>query len=215
MQIAIDGPVGSGKSAVAGLLAKDLGFVYIQTGAMYRAVGCYLDEQGIGVEDVEAVSDAIEGINLVMDAQGGVFLNGIDYSERIISGQAGLLASKFSALAPVRKRLVAIQKELGETGDVVMEGRDIGTNVMPKAQIKIFLTAEPEVRARRRYDQLVEAGLPCDFDGLVADVIKRDYDDSHRALDPLKCAEDAVIIDTGGLSICQVVDKIKELIERR
>ncbi len=213
-QIAIDGPAGAGKSTIAKLLAKDLSFVYIDTGAMYRTLGLGCLKRGLKPEDEEGVCKACGEINLDIKYVDGVqhmFLDGGDVSREIRKEEVGNAASTVSKYRPVRTGLVAMQQKLAEKYDVVMDGRDIGTVVLPNADLKIFLTASVEVRAKRRYDELVSKGQDCNLELIKADIEARDYQDTHRDNSPLKQADDAVLLDTSHMGIEEVANEIKRL----
>ncbi len=202
--VTIDGPSGSGKSTISRMMAATLHFTYLDTGAMYRAVGLEVQRKGVELDDAEALTACLEGIELELLPNGDddvrVILNGEDVSATIRTAKMGLVASKVSANPLVRKKLTALQQELGEKGGIVAEGRDMGTVVFPEAPHKFFLDASPEIRARRRFDQLQERGQGVDYQEILDQIIKRDYDDSRRALAPLKPAEDAVIVDSSTMN---------------
>lgn len=207
--IAIDGPAGAGKSTVAKAVAKALGANYLDTGAMYRTVGLYMNQQHITGND--AIAKAAETPQIEVSFINGeqhMILNGTDVTSMIRSPEASMLASKVSAVPAVRERMVALQREIAQGTSVVMDGRDIGTCVLPDATLKIYLTASCEVRAKRRYDELTKAGKEQPYDDVFADIVKRDYDDSHRAVSPMRQARDAVRVDTSAMTPEQVVDDI-------
>lgn len=212
--IAIDGPAGAGKSTIAKNVAKKLGLVYIDTGAMYRAIGLFMHENKVDFEDLSAVKAALPLIDIdieYLDGEQQLILNGKNVNNKIRTAEAGLVASKFAALSEVRTKLVDLQRGLAERTAVVMDGRDIGTEVLPDAQVKIFLTAAVSVRAKRRYDELLKKGEKVDLKEIEDDIEKRDYEDSHRKISPLKQAEDAILVDTSVMGIDEVVDKIIEI----
>ncbi len=214
INIAIDGPASSGKSTVAKILARDLGFIYTDTGAMYRSVTYLAIKHQISFDDEKGLVALIDRypISFRSDASGQlVFADGEDITDKIRSVAVTHNVSEVSAFAKVRKRLVVKQQEIAEAGGVVMDGRDIGTVVLPDAQVKIFLVASVEERARRRYKENTEKGLRMDFEVLKREIEQRDYLDSHREESPLKQAEDAICVDTTGLTIEQVVSRIKEI----
>ncbi len=203
LRVAIDGPGGAGKSTIAKLLAKELELDYIDTGAMYRAVALKMTRLGVPAEE-EQVAEALT--DTTIDFEGGsIYLDGQEVNEAIRTPEMGGLASLYSALGCVRKKLVERQKEMGQTKDCIMDGRDIGTNVLPNAEFKFFLTASAEERARRRYKELVEKGQDVEYEKILADINERDYNDSHRALDPLRKAEDAIEVDTTHMTIDEVI----------
>lgn len=214
---AIDGPVGAGKSSIAKTAAKRLGFIYVDTGALYRAVGLYCRRRGADLSSPEAVAALLPDIDpeiRLIDGVQHIYLNGEDVSDEIRLPEISMAASAVSAVPEVRAALLGLQRKIASENNVIMDGRDIGTVVLPDAQVKIFLTAAPEIRAKRRYDELCAKGVDTTFEAVLADLNKRDYDDSHRVAAPLKQAEDAVLADTSGLDFeqsCQLVcDIIKE-----
>lgn len=211
LRVAIDGPGGAGKSTIAKLLARELGLDYIDTGAMYRAAALKMTKLGIPAEDPEAVEAALAGT--VIDFSGGsIYLDGETVDEAIRTPEMGGLASAYSALGCVRKKLVERQKEMGRTKDCIMDGRDIGTNVLPDAEYKFYLTASAEERANRRYKELVEKGQDVSYEKILADINERDYNDMHRELDPLRKADDAIEVDTTHLSIEEVIETLLGMI---
>ena len=209
--IAIDGPAGAGKSTIAKLVAAKLGFIYVDTGAMYRAMALYFLENGIQPEDEEKVSTTCGQIDISLRYQDGVqqvILNGRDVSGKIRTEAVGNAASVVSAYRSVRQALLALQQNLAKTSNVIMDGRDIGTCVLPHAQTKIYLTASSHVRAIRRYKELTEKGQMCNLEEIEQDIIDRDYRDMHREIAPLTQAADAVLLDSSEMTIDQVVDGI-------
>jgi cytidylate kinase len=206
--VAIDGPVGSGKSTVARHVAARLGFVYLDTGAMYRAVGLLATEGGVELDDEPAVLAVAAAAPLRFDGDGRLFAAGRDVSADIRSLEMAAAASRVSVLPGVRSMLVDEQRRLAADGDIVMEGRDIGTNVFPDAAVKVFLTARPEVRAARRAAELREAGDSVDDAQVLAALIERDRRDSTRAVAPLRKAADAVEVDTSGMNLDEVVEAV-------
>jgi len=212
--VAIDGPAGAGKSSASRGLAERLGFAYVDTGGMYRAVGVLAEERRIALDDDPALAHLIDGLRI--DSAGErLVVDGRDLSDAIRTAAAGELASRVSTRPVVRERLVALQRMLGARGDVVMEGRDIGTVVFPDAGLKVFLTASPEERARRRARELAARGELADERQLAADIARRDRRDSERAHSPLKPAADAVIVDTSGVDLPTVVTRLTMLVESR
>lgn len=214
---AIDGPVGAGKSSIAKTAAKRLGFIYVDTGALYRAVGLYCHRSGTDLKSPEAIAARLPEIHpeiRLIDGVQHIYLNGEDVSEEIRLPEISMAASAVSSVPEVRAALLDMQRKIAAENNVIMDGRDIGTVVLPNAQVKIFLTAAPEIRAKRRYDELCAKGVKTTFEEVLADLNKRDYDDSHRAAAPLKQAEDAVLADTSALDFeqsCQLVcDIIRE-----
>lgn len=214
-QIAIDGPAGAGKSTIAKSLAKELGLIYVDTGALYRAVGYYMCENGISIDDTNAVIGALANVRVSLGHVNGeqrVFVNDTDVSDRIRTPQISMAASAVSAIPAVRAFLLALQRDIATTHSVVMDGRDIGTTILPNADVKIFLTATPEARAERRYKELIEKGERVTFDEVLADMKKRDYDDAHRAASPLRKAEDAIEVDTSALTLEESIARMKEVV---
>ncbi|MCR4654185.1 MAG: (d)CMP kinase [Eubacterium sp.] len=210
-QIAIDGPAGAGKSTVAKRVAAELGFIYVDTGAMYRAMGLYFLDNGVDTDDEAAVNASLDGAEVTLEIVDGnqvVFLNGRDVNGRIRTEEAGMMASKTSAYAENRKKLVAMQQKIAASQNVVMDGRDIGTVVLPDAPLKIYLTASTRTRAERRYKELLEKGQEADLAAIEKDIEQRDYQDMHREHSPLRRADDAVLVDSSELNIDEVVQKI-------
>jgi len=213
--VAIDGPSGSGKSSVARRVAERLGLLFLDTGAMYRAVGLLADEAGVSPDDEPAVVAVAARAGLRFDALGRLFAGERDLSEAIRTLKTGELASRVSALPGVRRLLVDEQRTLAGRRGVVMEGRDIGTNVFPEAGVKIYLTASPAVRAERRRRELLAAGADVTLDEVLANVVERDRRDSERAVAPLRQAKDAVAVDTTTMSLDEVVATVEEIARRR
>lgn len=214
--IAIDGPAGAGKSTIARLLAKRKGYVYVDTGAMYRALALYFLEQGIRPEDREAVVDACRKAEVAISYENGVqqiYLNRRNVTSQIREEAVGNMASVISAIPEVRARLLDLQRQLAKEQDVVMDGRDIGTYVLPEAQVKVYLTASVETRADRRYKELTEKGVSCDYEEIARDIQERDERDMNREVAPLRQAEDAVLVDSSDMTIEEVVEKIEGLCE--
>lgn len=215
MIIAIDGPAGAGKSTIAKLLAKELNILYLDTGAMYRAVGLKALKSGTSISDAAAVESMLAKTQVDVTVENGaqhVYLDGEDVSTEIREHSVSKAASDISAVPCVRYKMVELQREIAAKSDTILDGRDIGTFVLPNAEYKIFLTASVDERASRRYKELIEKGVDCKLDDIKADIAARDYNDSHRALAPLKKADDAVEVDTTGMSILQVVTEIKNII---
>jgi CMP/dCMP kinase len=213
--VAIDGPVGSGKSTVARRVAERLGFLFLDTGAMYRAVGLLATEAGVALDDEAAVVPIAAAARLHFDEDGRLFAGERDVSSLIRSLEMGAAASVVSVLPGVRRLLVERQRELGAGADIVMEGRDIGTNVFPDAEVKVFLTARPEVRAARRACELQAKGEDVDVEEVLAALVERDRRDSEREVAPLRQADDAVAVDTSGLSLDEVVDAVVAVVAER
>lgn len=217
INVAIDGPAGAGKSTIAKAAAAKLGFIYIDTGALYRTVGVNALRKGIDVKNSAAVvaslTDELKIELKFIDGEQRMFLCGEDVSKEIRTPDASMAASAVSAVPEVRKYLFDLQKNLAKSNNCIMDGRDIGTVVLPDADVKIFLTATPEARAKRRYLELTEKGIDAKYEDVLADMIERDYNDSHREIAPLKQAEDAVLADTSELDLQQSIDLIINLIE--
>lgn len=216
--IAIDGPAGAGKSTLAKALAKELQYIYVDTGALYRAIGLYTLRQEKDSHDAAAVTPLLAGLQVELRFENGeqhVYANGEDVSGEIRTPAVSMAASAVSAIPAVRQFLFDLQRDIAQKNCVIMDGRDIGTVVLPWAQIKIFLSASPEARARRRFDELKEKGQEVSFDEVLADMQKRDYDDTHRAIAPLKQAEDAVPVDTSTLSLEQSIALLTTIVKER
>ena len=210
--IAIDGPAGAGKSTIAKLIAKQIGFVYVDTGAMYRAIALYFLRRGIDGHDRETIAAHCPDIrvSLAYDEEGRqqVLLNGENVTPYIREEEVGKMASVTSAIPEVRAALLDLQRNMALTTDILMDGRDIGTHVLPNASLKIYLTASSAIRARRRYDELCEKGIPCDIRQIEQDIILRDKQDMEREIAPLRKADDAVLVDSSDLSIDEVVSAV-------
>lgn len=217
--VAIDGPAGAGKSTIARKVAADLSIIYVDTGAMYRAIGAYALKKGLDPHSREQVTPLLPVIRLELNhspEEGQrIFLNGQDVSEQIRLPEMSMAASAVSAIPEVRAFLLEQQRSLARRQSVIMDGRDIGTVVLPQAEVKIFLTAAAEERARRRWKEYQEKGLPDSYEAILADVIQRDEQDKNRPIAPLRQAEDAVLLDTTGLNFAQSVEKVKEIIRER
>lgn len=211
--IAIDGPAGAGKSTIARLAAKRLGFVYVDTGAMYRAIALYFLRKGIRPEDVQTIASLVQGAEITIryvDGTQQVILNGEDVSGQIRTEEVGNMASAISAIPAVRAHLLELQRNLAASANVIMDGRDIGTCILPDADVKIFLTASTSVRAMRRYRELQEKGMMCNLEEIEQDIIERDARDMNRETAPLKQAEDAMLLDSSDMTLEQVVQAILE-----
>lgn len=215
VNIAIDGPAGAGKSTIAKKLAAELGYVYVDTGAMYRAMAYYFLQKGIDPEDESGITAAVPKVEIGLEYRDGqqcVILNGDNVNGVIRSEEVGKMASATSRYPVVRTKLVELQQKIAETTDLIMDGRDIGTVVLPLADVKIYLTASSAVRAKRRYDELVQKGESCDLATIEKDIIDRDYQDMHRETSPLRQAEDAVLLDSSDLDIDGVVAEMRRII---
>lgn len=218
MNIAIDGPAGAGKSTIAKTLAKNLGFIYVDTGAMYRAMAYYFLSHNIAAEDETAIAAACPNVDVTLVYENGeqqVLLNGENINGVIRTEQVGNMASATSVYPVVREKLVELQRQLAAKSDVIMDGRDIGTCVLPNAQVKIYLTASSATRAKRRYDELTAKGVTCDLAEIEKDIIDRDYRDMNRETSPLKQAEDAVLVDSSEMNIDEVVDTIHNIYKEK
>ncbi len=213
-QIAIDGPAGAGKSTIAKQIARQKGFIYVDTGALYRAMAYYLIAKGVKPEDEDAVALQCQNADITICYENDeqvVYLNGENINGLIRTEEVGNMASATSKYPAVRKRLLVLQKDIAEKNNVVMDGRDIGTCVLPGADVKVYLTASAKVRAKRRYDELTAKGISCDMDQIEADIVARDNQDMTREISPLKQAEDAVLLDSSAMNIEQVVQVILDL----
>ena len=212
--VAIDGPAGAGKSTIAKLVAKEKGFIYVDTGAMYRGLAIHFLNQGIQADETEKVIKACQDAEVTIRYENGiqqVYLNGANITSRLRDEEVGNMASMTSAIPEERAKLLELQQNLARTQNVIMDGRDIGTCVLPNADVKIFLTASVETRAKRRYEELMAKGVPCNLEEIESDIRERDYRDMKREIAPLKQAEDAVKVDSSYMTIPEVVDKIVEL----
>ena len=211
LRVAIDGPGGTGKSTIAKMVAERFGLEYIDTGAMYRAIALKAMSQSIAPEDEESIIKMLE--DTTIDFVGGkIYLDGEDVSGKIRTNEISMGASNYSKLGSVRSKVNELNNYLASTKNVIMEGRDICTVVIPDAEVKIFMTASPEIRAKRRYDQLLEQGKEADYDQIFKEIQERDYQDSHRAISPLKQADDAVLLDSSGMTIEENVEAIAKII---
>ena len=214
--VAIDGPAGAGKSTIAKKVSSELGFIYVDTGAIYRAVGLACIKKGIDEGDSKAVKKLLEDIDIrivFFNGEQHILLNDEDVSGDIRTETVSMAASTVSAIPEVREFLLSLQRNFAKTDNVIMDGRDIGTVVLPNAQVKIFLTASSEVRAKRRVEQLAQKGESADYDTVLADIIKRDYNDSHREIAPLKPADNAFIVDTSDITLEESIRKIADIIK--
>ena len=212
--VAIDGPTGAGKSTIAKLVAKEKGYIYVDTGAMYRGLAIHFLDKGIQPQETEKVIEACKDAEVTIayeDAVQHVYLNGKDISSRLRNEEVGNMASVTSALPEVRKKLLELQQNLAKTQNVIMDGRDIGTCVLPHADVKVYLTASVETRAKRRYQELQEKGEDCNLEEIAHDIEERDRRDMTREIAPLKQAEDAVLVDSSDMTIAEVVKTIVDL----
>ena len=217
--IAIDGPAGAGKSTIAKKLAAELGYHYVDTGAIYRTVAYFMDLLGVSPKDVDGVERYIDELTIEIeyDEEGKqhMIMNGMDVSDDIRTQDIAQKASLVSAHAVVREVLLDMQRDMAKAYDVIMDGRDIGTVVLPKASVKIFLTASPEVRAQRRCDELIAKGQKAKYDTILKEIKQRDYQDTHREIAPLKLARDSIKVDTSEMDIDQVVEHIRTIVREK
>ena len=216
--IAIDGPAGAGKSTIARRVAKELSFIYVDTGAMYRAMALYLLRKEVNKDDTEQIGEVCQNAEISIEYQNGeqiVLLNGENVNAYLRTEEVGNMASVSSAVPRVREKLLSLQRKLAKDMSVVMDGRDIGTTILPDADVKIYLTASSLTRAKRRYLELQEKGTVCDLDNIQKDIEERDQRDMNREISPLRQAEDAVLVDSSDLTIEQVVDRILEIFRAR
>ena len=209
--VAIDGPAGAGKSTIAKLVAKEKGYIYVDTGAMYRALAIHFLEKKVSAEETDQVVAACKDAEVTIVYEEGVqqvYLNGKNVTGQLRTEEVGNMASKTSAIPEVRAKLLELQRGLARSSDVIMDGRDIGTNILPDADVKIYLTASVETRAKRRFDELTERGELCDLEEIKKDIRERDARDMNREIAPLKQAEDAILVDSSNMGISEVVDTI-------
>ena len=212
--VAIDGPAGAGKSTIAKLVAKEKGYIYVDTGAMYRGLAIHFLDKGISAEETDKIVEACQDADVTIRYEEGVqqvYLNDVNITARLRDEVVGNMASKSSAIPAVRAKLLELQRSLAKTQDVIMDGRDIGTCVLPEADVKVYLTASVETRAKRRYDELVEKGVSCDLNEIAKDIEERDHRDMTREIAPLKQADDAVLVDSSDMTIEEVVKAITDL----
>ncbi|MBR2957491.1 MAG: (d)CMP kinase [Clostridia bacterium] len=218
INIAIDGPAGGGKSTIARSLAAKLGYIYVDTGALYRAVGVNAMRAGLDTKNAEQVTSILGSTKVSLrfvDGEQRVFLGDEDVSLAIRTPEASMAASNVSAIPAVREFLFDLQRNIAKENNCLMDGRDIGTVVLPDAQVKIFLTASAEVRAKRRYDELLAKGMKAEYNKVLEEMIQRDYQDSHRAIAPLKQAEDAVLVDTSEMNLEQVLEALETIVKEK
>ena len=219
ISIAIDGPAGAGKSTIAKRLAKEMGYMYVDTGAIYRTVAYFFDLWGVAPKDIDGITRYIDELNVAIeyDEEGvqHMFMNGMDVTDDIRTQEIGQKASLVSAHLIVRDAMLDMQRDVAENYDVIMDGRDIGTVVLPKADVKIFLTASAEVRAQRRTDELIAKGQKADYNKVLQEIQQRDYQDTHREVRPLKMSRDSIKLDTSDLDIDGVIAAMKEIIAKK
>lgn len=218
VSIAIDGPAGAGKSTIAKTVSKQLSYIYVDTGALYRSIALNAILNNIDISNETQVENLLEDTKVeikFIDSEQRVFLNGTDVSDKIRTSEVSMMASKVSALPVVRAFLLDLQRNIAKENNVIMDGRDIGTVVLPDAQVKIFLTASPECRAKRRYNDYLAMNKEEDYNKILQDIIERDYNDSHRKIAPLKPAEDSVTIDTSDDTLEQSVERIIEIVKQK
>ncbi|MEA5050964.1 MAG: (d)CMP kinase [Oscillospiraceae bacterium] len=216
--IAIDGPAGAGKSSIARKTAAALGYIYVDTGALYRTIGYFALSKGADLHDETAIQGLLLGARIELrfiDTEQRVFLNDTDVTAKIRTEPVSMAASAVAAFPSVREFLLSLQRSIAQQNNVVMDGRDIGTVILPAADVKIFLTASPEERARRRYEELVAKGVSADYDAVLEDLRRRDYDDSHRETSPLRMADDAIAVDTTGKTLDDAADWVLNIIKEQ
>ena len=218
--VAIDGPAGAGKSTIAKQLAKELGFHYVDTGAIYRTLGYFMDLIGIGPKDIDGITRMINEvvIEIEYDPEDGsqhMFMNEADVTDEIRTPEMSRIASQISAHKIVRERLLDMQRDIAKKYDVIMDGRDIGSVVLPKADVKIFLTASPEVRAKRRFEELQAKGVKDPYEKVLKEIVQRDHDDTHRPVAPLKQTKNHVLVDSSEMTIDEVVASIRQIVEEK
>ncbi|MBQ2154386.1 MAG: (d)CMP kinase [Oscillospiraceae bacterium] len=219
MSVAIDGPAGAGKSTIARRVAAELGYLYVDTGAIYRTVGYHMSLMGVGPKDSDGIRRCIDDVNIEIrygdDGLQHMILNGADVTDKIRTPEMSIMASGVATQSCVRDYLLEMQRSLAETHNVVMDGRDIGTVVLPNARVKIYLTASAGVRAERRCRELLQRGETVEYADVYTDIVKRDEQDMNRAIAPLRCADDAEVVDSSAMSIDQVVAEIKAIIRKK
>ncbi|MBQ3604112.1 MAG: (d)CMP kinase [Clostridia bacterium] len=218
INIAIDGPAGAGKSTIARKLAANLGYIYVDTGALYRAVGVNAMRNGADTKNAEQVTATLSSAKVSLrfvEGEQRVFLGEEDVSLAIRTPEASMAASNVSAIPAVREFLFDLQRDIAKANNCIMDGRDIGTVVLPEAQVKVFLTASAEVRAKRRYDELLAKGMEADYNQVLEEMVQRDYQDSHRAIAPLKQADDATLLDTSEMNLEQVLEALETIVKEK
>lgn len=218
IQIAVDGPGGAGKSTIAKAVAKKLGIVYVDTGALYRTIGLYMADHNVDPHDAEGVAAALPNVRIEVRFEDGaqhVYLNGVDHGDRIRTPQMSMYASAVSAIPAVRAFLLETQKDIARKNSVIMDGRDIGTVILPNADVKVFMTASPECRARRRYEELLAKGQTVTYEDVLREMNERDHQDSTREIAPATAAPDAILLDNSDLDIEQSADAIIALVRQK
>ncbi len=218
INVAIDGPAGAGKSTIARRAAEKLGYIYVDTGALYRAVGVHALKNGVKTDDRANVAKLLEGLSVELGFEKGeqqVFVNGSNVSGEIRTPEASMAASNVSAIPEVRKFLFDTQRDIAKKNSVIMDGRDIGTVVLPDAQVKIFLTASPKARAKRRFHELKRKGIEAEFEDVLRELKERDYNDSHREIAPLKPADDSITVDTDKMTLKQEINAVLDIIKEK
>ena len=216
--IAIDGPSGSGKSTISKIIAKKIGFINVDTGALYRTIAYFFLENKINYKEKSEVLKNLNNISVSLKNENfsqTIFLNGVDVTQKIRTNEISMVSSEISVIPEVRQFLLKLQRDIAEKNNIVIDVRDIGTVVIPNADVKIFLTADPKVRAKRRYNQLISKGQSTTFDEILELINKRDYNDIHRKISPLKKADDAILVDNSNLNQKNTVDKLMEIIEKK
>lgn len=216
--IAIDGPSGSGKSTISKIIAKKIEFINVDTGALYRTIAYFFLENKINYKEKSEVLKNLNNISVSLKNENfsqTIFLNGVDVTQKIRTNEISMVSSEISVIPEVRQFLLKLQRDIAKENNVVIDGRDIGTVVLPNADVKIFLTADPKVRAKRRYNQLISKGQSTTFDEILELINKRDYNDMHRKISPLKKADDAILVDNSNLNQKNTVDKLMEIIEKK
>lgn len=216
--IAIDGPSGSGKSTISKIIAKKMEFINVDTGALYRTIAYFFLENKINYKEKSEVLKNLNNISVSLKNENfsqTIFLNGVDVTQKIRTNEISMMSSEISVIPEVRQFLLKLQRDIAKENNVVIDGRDIGTVVLPNADVKIFLTADPKVRAKRRYNQLISKGQSTTFDEILELINKRDYNDIHRKISPLKKADDAILVDNSNLNQKNTVDKLMEIIEKK